>query len=132
MAYPPHGVCWLWDPWLVALHAASDFAIFLAYWLIPWLIVRIARASEAGDAPIAFPRLRQWWTAFILACGLTHLSEVVVVWFGGGWLWASAIVKVVAAAVSLGAFIATWRRRHRIMALIYFLVDAERRQGGAA
>ena len=30
-AYMAHGYCLLWKPWLVALHAGSDFLIFAAY-----------------------------------------------------------------------------------------------------
>ena len=30
-SYMAHGYCLLWKPWLVTLHAASDFLIFAAY-----------------------------------------------------------------------------------------------------
>lgn len=91
-------------------------------------MLRVATVADAGDSEIAFPRLRKWWVAFILCCGLTHLGEVVLVWRGGGWFWAVGAVKAIAAAVSIGAFTATWRRRHRIMSIVYLMVDAARRR----
>ena len=33
--YMPHGMCFLWQPELIALHVASDSAIALAYYSIP-------------------------------------------------------------------------------------------------
>ena len=41
--YMPHGYCLLWEPWLVTLHAGSDFLTFGAYSAIPlaiWIFLR--------------------------------------------------------------------------------------------
>lgn len=124
--YPPHGACWLWDPAMVWFHAGSDLAIFVAYWMIPWLMLLIARVSRSTRSPIVFPRLRLWWMAFILCCGLTHLGEAILVWRGGAWFWAVGAMKAITAAVSIGAFIATWRRRRRLMILADALATAAR------
>lgn len=124
---PSHGACWLWDPALVVLHAGSDLAIFAAYWAIPWLMLMIARLAGAGRVSVSFPALRLWWVAFILACGVTHLGESWLVWWGGGWFWVVGAAKAIAAVISIGAFVATWRRRRPIVALVQALAEAERK-----
>jgi hypothetical protein len=37
--YMPHGMCFLWQPELIALHVASDSLIALAYYSIPIALV---------------------------------------------------------------------------------------------
>ncbi len=48
-AYMAHGYCLLWKPWLVALHAGSDFLIFLSYFAIP-----IAFTGPGGNIEITW------------------------------------------------------------------------------
>ena len=37
--YMPHGMCFLWQPELIALHVVSDSAIALAYYSIPIALI---------------------------------------------------------------------------------------------
>jgi hypothetical protein len=46
--YMPHGMCFLWQPELIALHVASDSAIALAYYSIP-----VARLAVLAGLPPA-------------------------------------------------------------------------------
>lgn len=41
--YMPHGMCLLWEPWLVLLWAGSDLLIFLSYTAIPIALLRVLR-----------------------------------------------------------------------------------------
>jgi PAS domain S-box-containing protein len=74
--YMPHGYCLLWEPWLVTLHAASDFLTFGAYSAIPlaiWMFV-------SRRPNIEMKGLARLFAAFILWCGLTHLFNVITLW----------------------------------------------------
>ncbi len=94
-SYAAHGYCLLWNPWLVTLHALSDFFIFAAYAAIPvaiWIFIR--------QRP-AFPMNNLAWlfVAFILLCGATHLVGLITLW------WpvyeAQGLLKFVTAGVSV-------------------------------
>jgi PAS domain S-box-containing protein len=72
----PHGMCLLWDPNLLWLHAGSDIAIGLAY---------IAISFGLTSLVIKRPELMFGWmfwlfALFILACGTTHFMDVWVLW----------------------------------------------------
>lgn len=71
-----HGMCLLWQPWLIALFAGSDFLIFMAYALIPLAIYRVAR----GRPDLENRGLAWLFAAFILLCGITHLISIVTLW----------------------------------------------------
>ncbi|MCX9145896.1 sensor histidine kinase [Erythrobacter sp. WG] len=74
--YMPHGMCLLWEPWLVLLWAGSDFLIFLSYTAIPFaLFLVLRRRTEVPQAPLI-----ALFAAFILLCGITHLLMIVTLW----------------------------------------------------
>ena len=76
-SYMAHGYCLLWKPWLVILHAASDILIFGAYFAIPvaiWIFLRRRPDLELRPLAILF-------AAFIFLCGLTHLVQMVTLWW---------------------------------------------------
>lgn len=75
--YMPHGMCLLWEPWLVLLWAGSDLLIFLSYTAIPIALLRVLR--QRTEVPHA--GLVALFASFILLCGLTHLLGIVTLWF---------------------------------------------------
>src|SRR5258708_10530361 len=75
--YMPHGMCFLWQPELIALHVASDSLIALAYNSIP--VALIYFVSKRAD--LAFPSIFVLTGLFILACGTTHIMAVWTLWF---------------------------------------------------
>jgi PAS domain S-box-containing protein len=97
-SYMAHGYCLLWKPWLVVLHAGSDLLIFLAYFAIPaaiWIFLRQRQDLELKRLAILF-------AAFIFLCGLTHLVQMVTLWWPiyetqGVLKLATAIVSVATA-----------------------------------
>jgi PAS domain S-box-containing protein len=94
-SYMAHGYCLLWKPWLVALHAGSDFLIFASYSAIPvaiWIFV-----SKRPN--IELKGLARLFAAFILWCGLTHIVNLVTLWWPVYEF--QALVKVVTAGISL-------------------------------
>jgi PAS domain S-box-containing protein len=91
----PHGICFLWNPGLLWLHVVSDSLIALAYFLIPVALVRIARWRN----DIRFNAIFFCFCAFIVACGITHVMDVVTLWHPV--YWASGTMKAVTAAISI-------------------------------
>lgn len=75
--YMPHGMCLLWQPWLVLLWAGSDTLIFLAYMAIPLSLLMVVR----GRTDLQHRGLILLFAGFILLCGLTHLLSVVTLWW---------------------------------------------------
>ncbi|HEY9665196.1 MAG TPA: PAS domain S-box protein, partial [Coleofasciculaceae cyanobacterium] len=91
----PHGHCYLWKPGLVSLHVVSDSLIALAYYSIPLTLLYFVRKRR--DLP--FDWIFLLFSAFIVACGTTHIFEVWTLWHPHYWL--SGFVKAITAAVSL-------------------------------
>jgi PAS domain S-box-containing protein len=99
MNYLPHRFCYLAQPGLVWTNVVTDGLIAVSYALIFgclfWLVNKLR----------SVPQLRGYlWIfisfgSFVLACGVTHLMEVVTVWWPLYPL--SAAAKVLCAAVSI-------------------------------
>lgn len=101
--YMPHGMCFLWQPELIALHVASDLLIALAYYSIP--VALIYFVMKRTD--LAFPAIFVLTGLFILACGTTHAMSVWTLWFpdyrvDGG-------IKAVTALLSVGTAVTIWK-----------------------
>jgi PAS domain S-box-containing protein len=101
--YMPHGMCFLWQPELIALHVVSDSLIALAYYSIPIaLIYFVLKRSD-----FAFPSIFVLTGLFILACGTTHAMSVWTLWYpdyrvDGG-------IKAITALLSIGTGVAIWK-----------------------
>jgi PAS domain S-box-containing protein len=101
--YMPHGMCFLWQPELIALHVVSDSLIALAYYSIPVALVYFVLKRT----DFAFPSIFVLTGLFILACGTTHAMSVWTLWYpdyrvDGG-------IKAVTALLSIGTGIAIWK-----------------------
>ena len=94
-SYVPHGHCYLWKPGLVSLHLSSDILIALAYYSIPVTLVYFVKQRQ--DLP--YPGIFWLFSAFIVACGTTHLLAVWTIWHSDYWL--SGTVKAITAVISL-------------------------------
>jgi PAS domain S-box-containing protein len=93
--YIPHGHCYLWQPGLVWLHLLSDSLTALAYYSIPVTLVYFVHKRQ--DLP--FDWIFWLFSAFILACGTTHIMDVWTLWHPDYWL--SGLIKAITAIVSL-------------------------------
>ena len=109
--YMPHGMCFLWQPELIALHVASDSATALAYYSIP--VALIYFASKRKD--LAFPGIFVLTGLFILACGTTHIMSVWTLWFPDYRL--DGGIKAVTALLSIGTAVAIWKVMPAALAL---------------
>lgn len=95
LGFIPHGHCYLWQPALVSLHLASDLFTAIAYYSIPLSLFQIIRKRQ--DLP--FNWIFLLFSAFIVACGTTHLLQIWTLWHPVYWL--SGSVKAITAIVSL-------------------------------
>jgi len=75
--YMPHGMCLLWQPWLVVLWAGSDLLIFLSYMAIPLALLIVLKKRKE----VPHSGLLALFAAFILLCGLTHFFSIVTLWY---------------------------------------------------
>jgi len=91
----PHGYCMTWKPGLIGLHIVSDSLIALAYFCIPFLLWSFARKRK----DIHLNGIFFAFGSFILACGTTHVVDVVTLWFPAYWL--AGGLKALTATVSL-------------------------------
>jgi PAS domain S-box-containing protein len=101
--YIPHGVCLLWQPGLLGLHVLSDATIAIAYYTIPLALVYFV--SRRHD--LAFRGIFVLTSAFILACGTTHVMAVLTLWYPA--YWTDGIIKLVTALASIGTAIVIWQ-----------------------
>src|SRR5215470_6182500 len=92
----PHRFCYLSNSGLITLHFICDSLIFIAYTTIAvvlgYLVYRARR-----DIPFHWVFLA--FGTFIIACGFTHLMEVVVLWKAVYWL--AGEVKLITAVASV-------------------------------
>src|SRR5436190_23348759 len=93
--FMPHGHCYLWDPGLMWLHLISDFLIAAAYFIIPFTLVNFVRKRR--DLP--FNWMFVCFGIFIIACGMTHVMEIITLW--KPYYWVSGIVKAITALASV-------------------------------
>jgi PAS domain S-box-containing protein len=91
----PHGMCYLWQPGVLGLHIASDLLITLSYFSIPFTLLYFVRRRR----DLEFEWMFVCFAVFIVACGLTHLMEIVVVWQPLYWL--SGGIKALTALASV-------------------------------
>lgn len=104
-SFMPHGYCLLWRPDLVALHAISDAAITIAYFAIPIAILVLAR--RRGDLTGDTGQIVVLFSAFILACGLTHLAALVTLWIPAYGM--QGLIKGATAIISIITAVIVWR-----------------------
>ena len=90
--FMPHGMCYLWKPDLLALHVVSDSLITLAYFSIPFTLLYFVRRRR----DLEFNWMFVCFAVFIVACGATHLMEIVTVWRPEYWV--SGTIKAITAA----------------------------------
>jgi signal transduction histidine kinase len=93
--FMPHGHCYFWLPEIVWLHVTSDILIALAYYSIPASLLYLA--SRRKD--LNYKWMFMLFSAFILACGTTHILEVWTLW--NPMYRLSGMVKLLTAAVSV-------------------------------
>jgi PAS domain S-box-containing protein len=99
----PHGYCFTWSPGLLWSMVGADAVIALAYFSIPLALLSFVR--RRGDPSLH--RMTWLFSAFIFACGLTHVMGLWTIWTPDYGL--QAISKLITAALSLVTAVVLWR-----------------------
>jgi PAS domain S-box-containing protein len=97
--FMPHGMCFLWNARVLALHVASDALIALAYFSIPLILLVFVR--RRGGLP--FKPAFVMFGIFIVGCGTTHVLDIWTIWHPAYWLsgWLRALTAVVSLATAV-------------------------------
>jgi PAS domain S-box-containing protein len=97
--FMPHGMCYQWQPAILALHVIADGTISLAYLSISCTLLYFVRRRI--DLP------HKWiflcFATFIIACGVTHAMEIWTIWNPTYWLsgWIKVITALSSAATAM-------------------------------
>lgn len=94
--WPPRWKCGYWSDFHGWLYIISDLSIWLAYFLIPVIILRYFTNKKTT---IRFQGVYLLFAAFILLCGTTHLMDAVMFWAPAYRL--NAVVRLFTAVASL-------------------------------
>ena len=98
----PHAVCWKQDPTLIWTMAVANAITFLSYVTICATLFYLARKTRKVV-------VRDWafflvgFAIFIVACGGTHLMEVVTTWVPAFWIaaWVNIVTAFFSAYVAI-------------------------------
>jgi PAS domain S-box-containing protein len=92
----PHGFFIKWSSDLLNIYVVSNAFIFLAYTYIGVSLILFAKSHKE----LEWNMLLWLFAAFILACGVTHLMDIVTFWLP--FYWVDAGVKGITAIISVG------------------------------
>lgn len=93
--FMPHGHCYMWRPDLLWTNVIADGLIALSYVTIPFTLLYFIHKRK--DVP--FDWMLAAFGVFILACGTSHVMEILTIW--QPYYWLSALVKVITAIASV-------------------------------
>src|SRR5438045_9339866 len=85
------------------LDLISDFLIAVAYFTIPFTLIHFVRKRR--DLPFYWIFL--CFGIFIIACGMTHVMEIITLW--KPYYWVSGIVTAISALASVPTVILLFR-----------------------
>jgi two-component system, cell cycle sensor histidine kinase and response regulator CckA len=121
--YLPHLYCYLDKPGLVWTHVIADGLIGMSYFAIS---VTLGYLIYKGRREIPFNWMILAFGLFIIACGGTHLMEVVTVWIPVYVL--SAGVKIVTALASLATAMVLPSTVPQVIELVHKATASEERR----
>lgn len=98
----PHAVCWSQDQNLIWTMVITNSITFLSYFALCVTLFYLAKKTRGAVA-------RDWaffligFGIFIVACGSTHLLEVITTWYPAFWVdaWTNIITAVFSAYVAV-------------------------------
>jgi len=117
-----HAYCYLNNSRLIWLHVVTDSTIFLSYSAISVVLAYLVYRTHRG---VPFSWMFLAFGTFIIACGFTHLMEVIVLWKPLYWL--SGDVKLLTAVASLATAIALPPLVPKIQAMVESAKMSEKR-----
>ena len=94
--YSQHAICLTNDSLMIFLYVASDLTVFASYFIIGLALMMSGRLPST-----TLPYRRAIFGMFIFLCGLTHLTDVLVLFSGVYRL--DVLVRAATAGVSVTA-----------------------------
>lgn len=101
-SFMPHGHCYLWRPDILWMHVLSDAMIAMAYFSIPLSLISLVRRRT----DVRFSWIFALFAAFILLCGITHITEIWTTWNPAYGL--QGLLKLLTGLVSIGTAVLLW------------------------
>lgn len=111
--FMPHGMCYMWNPFVLTLHVSSDLLIGCSYVAISSTLTYLVHRARRD---IPFTWLFIAFGLFIVACGATHFLEVWTVWNPTYWL--SGQVKAITAVASVATALVLPQQVPKVLGLI--------------
>src|ERR1700749_2516511 len=99
----PHAVCWRADQHLIWTMVISNAVTFLSYTTICLTLFTLVRRTRGIIIARDWVYFLTGFALFIVACGSTHLLEVVTTWSPIFWVdaWANILTAALSAWVAL-------------------------------
>lgn len=110
-SWPARWYCGTWTDFHGWLYICSDLAIWAAYFVIPFFLIKLIGQRKG----IPFPMVFVLFGAFILLCGLTHLIDALMFWWPAYRF--NGLVRLITACVSWGTVAALFKIFPQAMAL---------------
>lgn len=107
--FMPHGHCYLWTPSLLWTFVVADTIIVMSYFSIPFGLLYFVRKRK----DLRFNWIFMLFSAFIFACGVTHLLSIWTIWHPDYWI--DAMAKAVTAMISLVTMVLMWSLIPRLL-----------------
>lgn len=102
-SFMPHGYCFSWNPALLWTFVISDLVIAISYFSIPFALWYFAsKRTDIHQRNLIF-----LLGLFIIACGVTHVLDVLTIW--NPMYWTNAVAKSITAFVSFATAIVLWK-----------------------
>ncbi len=95
MEFMPHGHCYYWEPTVLWSHVIGDGLTVLAYYAIPFLLVRFVKKRT----DLQYKGIFLAFAAFIIFCGTVHLFALISTWYP--FYRVEGALKLGTAAISL-------------------------------
>jgi PAS domain S-box-containing protein len=97
--FMPHGMCYQWQPGVLAIHVISDGLISLAYFSISGTLLYFVHRR----IDLKHEWIFMCFAIFIIACAFTHAMEILTIWYPTYWL--SGEIKLITAFASISTAI---------------------------
>lgn len=124
----PHGDCLHWNPYLIFMHATSDFVSFLACSIIAIVTYYVYHAGQLRDARRSYPSLWLLGAALLTTYGLSRLGAFLEIWYGGHFYWWTGANKVLLSVTLITFAIRFWHYRESIVLIGRVMASIENRQ----
>jgi len=109
--FMPHGHCYFWEPFIVWANTISDGLIAISYFTIPVALFYILKKRQ----DIKFIGIGILFAIFIFSCGITHILDVITIWYPIYRI--DSIVRIITALASISTAIVMIKIIPKIIAI---------------